>query len=166
MENTANRQGDLLDARGTQSWTILIICGVVEIHKCADTRAVSAIWVRRNVRTSGSRTVHLKCVVATQYSRNWRTKARESPTYSTFPLHESYNPCDLRPFLYFSPKILAVIVWRMHELSVWNMACYIWNGRVETDALTHDPHYLESQCWLLAIEKPIRPLGLIPHVKE
>ena len=64
------------------------------------------------------------------------------------PCHSRVTiPCDLRPFLHFSPNSGRSLAGGI-STSVWNLVCCIWNGQVETDVLrrfnrtamlTHDP---------------------------
>ena len=51
---------------------------------------------------------------------------RTQPCYSRVTI-----PCDLWPFLHFSPNATAHLLAEV----VWNKACYVWNGQVETDTL-------------------------------
>ena len=44
-------------------------------------------------------------------------------------------PCDLRPFIHFSPNSRWSLAGRSSS-SIWNTACCIWKGQVETDALS------------------------------
>ena len=43
------------------------------------------------------------------------------------------SPCDLRPFIHFSPNSRWSLAGRSSS-SIWNIACCIWKGQVETDA--------------------------------
>ena len=44
-------------------------------------------------------------------------------------------PCDLRPFIHFSPNSRWSLAGRSSS-SIWNTSCCIWKGQVETDALS------------------------------
>ena len=44
-------------------------------------------------------------------------------------------PCDLQPFIHFSPNKRWSLAGRSSS-SIWNTACCIWKGQVETDALS------------------------------
>ena len=84
-----------------------------------------------------SDTSALNALAATRYSRNCRFKARETSTYSTLPLLESYHTLWLQAF-FFSHVQTTGAHWLAGAVNLlWNTACCIWNGQVETDALSH-----------------------------
>ena len=98
------------------------------------------------VSTKTSRGVDLKRTGCHTKQPTHRMKQREGQSIQPGHYSRVTIPCDLLSLLHFSPKGRSSSSGRCSS-SVWNIACYTWNAKVETDAvsrfnrtsmLTHD----------------------------